>query len=1053
MKRFLCLAAAICVLFTATAFGDGIATPSDLCTHENTHVVVTDDGWHHVRCVDCDFELGSAGGHINISNSFEFDYSQHWQVCEDCGGKANIDEHYAICSNPNVCTVCGAQNINAPFVVHDNTNANTHCFVTDDGWHHNYCDGCDLEVSSSSDHIYGEPWEFDDSQHWTFCTDCGEKIGINYHSANCQNPTQCATCGATGVEISYVSHNYGSYYAENYEHDVENHWCICDDCGEKISVALHWADCEDPTVCMYCGAADVNIACISHDFDPDYVHDNLGHWMPCKKCGEKVNYYVHHANCSNPNVCADCGASGIEINYVMHEYDYENYKYNKNQHWLECKSCGEQYAKQDHLVNCSDTATCTICKGTNIEAANVEHTYGVTKYNSKYHLNKCIFCGDEYKSEHYAECANPTVCVGCGATDISVSSVSHHSSESYEHDNEKHWLYCDDCGEKMIDSEHYACCTNPTVCATCGASNVKISNFSHNYNNVSYKYDNRLHHEICDDCGEVISDDVHHAICTDPTVCYTCGASDVFITYVDHIGSSEPYQYDDENHWIMCSGCEKRAHVNSHWAPCDKPDECEECGASASEVNINIYHSTEFKVTEHDEKNHWWKCTDCGEKCDVEEHWSDCTSTNACNNCGATDVKLSYIEHYNHIYAVQEHDNKYHWAICSECGEEINYGEHYATCANPNKCANEDCQATGVEISYIIHDDKYSHDKTTCTRTCHDCGRVETGLHLASCTTDKIMCENCHFSEPKITIGEVLHYKIGAVENKSTGEYRFFDRENLTYQHDESSHWVLCDECHDGKKFRTDSHTIDDSGFCTVCGYQAPLPTVEPTAEPTIEPTVEPTPAFTAKPTQKPAASSEKQPCTHSSGFTCTYNGDGTHTTVCRDCGKSAVRSCVMIENVSGITAIAICRDCCHVEIRTAAGSEQEVVSDKEAAILPSRLENISAVLPAGATLVAALIGNPESAFNIEGMNIETCISISIVAEDIVEDLGGEITVALTLEDPTIIDGKKLLRMDEDAEIKGEYSVLTNVDFTLEEDVLTFTTDRLGIFLVASAKE
>lgn len=156
--------------------------------------------------------------------------------------------------------------------------------------------------------------------------------GQSRHVASCTNPGVCAYCGATGVTFAGVQHKSNL----KWEHDDTSHWFVCQDCGEKYNQSTHEASCDQPTVCHVCGAEGVIFDGVAHeDEDGVYDHDETKHWWVCTKCGEITYESEHFAYCDNPTVCAECGAEDVTMDYVYHNWPgkYE-YEYDATKHCL-----------------------------------------------------------------------------------------------------------------------------------------------------------------------------------------------------------------------------------------------------------------------------------------------------------------------------------------------------------------------------------------------------------------------------------------------------------------------------------------------------------------------------------------------------------------------------------------------------------------------------------------------------------------------------------------------------------------------------------------------
>ncbi len=316
------------------------------------------------------------------------------------------------------------------------------------------------------------------------------------HWAVCTAPDVCAECGEKNVEISHISHRFGRA-----AYDDEYHWWICEECGEEDR-SPHWTYCDAPNVCEICGAKDVKMEFVSHNYEwEDAKHDGLYHWWICLKCGETVDKSPHWALCDEPDVCADCGAAGVTMDSVVHECNWEDARYDGETHWWLCERCGEKV--------------------------------------------------DQYG--HWAECDSPDECAVCGAKQVSMVYISHLFNEGEpRHDDTSHWLTCERCGEKANQSEHWAFCGKPDECAVCGAKNVSMEYVSHPF---EMKYDGAHHWLFCPVCGEECEKTEHVVYCGAPDACWICGAP--YKGEIRHVVQSpDDYrEYDGTCHQFECGHC------------------------------------------------------------------------------------------------------------------------------------------------------------------------------------------------------------------------------------------------------------------------------------------------------------------------------------------------------------------------------------------------------------------------------------------------------------------------------------------------------------------
>lgn len=88
------------------------------------------------------------------------------------------------------------------------------------------------------------------------------------HYVYCDNLTVCARCGKTVRQGEARMRHVGEEHVSgHYEHDAKSHWWACGGCGEKLFVGTHYADCDKADSCEECGASGVTIGRLYHEFE------------------------------------------------------------------------------------------------------------------------------------------------------------------------------------------------------------------------------------------------------------------------------------------------------------------------------------------------------------------------------------------------------------------------------------------------------------------------------------------------------------------------------------------------------------------------------------------------------------------------------------------------------------------------------------------------------------------------------------------------------------------------------------------------------------------
>lgn len=101
----------------------------------------------------------------------------------------------------------------------------------------------------------------------------------------------------------------------------------------------------------------------------------------------------------------------------------------------------------------------------------------------------------------------------------SEEACRHENRISYTNET-SHGEKCADCGEVMTDFMHVAVCTAPNKCMDCGAP---FSTNDIRHDALVWENDDARHRLVCTSCGTVCADwEEHHALCEDPHVCASC---------------------------------------------------------------------------------------------------------------------------------------------------------------------------------------------------------------------------------------------------------------------------------------------------------------------------------------------------------------------------------------------------------------------------------------------------------------------------------------------------------------------------------------------------
>ena len=303
---------------------------------------------------------------------WEHTETEHWYVCQTCGQQIEREKHWAFCNNPTTCRACGLTAADGIVIDQVYHSAEGYTYSAAQHWaecklcgeklnlenHWAYCtapDKCAVCGLTKADGIVLEgvfhDWEgfdHDASAHWHTCKRCGNTYQNEKHWASCANPGVCAVCGlsaSSGITIDTVKHD-----AAAWTYNQTEHWQKCAQCGQEFNRETHWTDCTNPNACMKCGqaAGSVTIAAVYHSWEA-YQHNDTEHWAVCDLCHKTFNRGEHWASCTNPGQCAICGipyaGESVHVNN-----DPKAYKpYNDLYHQFVCENCGKTVTEAHHF--------------------------------------------------------------------------------------------------------------------------------------------------------------------------------------------------------------------------------------------------------------------------------------------------------------------------------------------------------------------------------------------------------------------------------------------------------------------------------------------------------------------------------------------------------------------------------------------------------------------------------------------------------------------------------------------------------------------------------
>lgn len=296
--------------------------------------------------------------------------------------------------------------------------------------------------------------------------------------------------------------------------------------GAVRAECRHWVLCQHPTVCAVCGAENVSVP--AEDVSHEWLFTDLGdsHQLYCLYCDYQEAPEVHFAACDAPSVCIGCGAKNLELSAdcIVH---YDEYTDLGAQHQYRCAVCGEQDEPEDHWAMCDDPVTCVGCGIIKIDIPDAE-IYHEVKYRmlDGQHQLICERCDyTEAPAEHVSVCSEPELCVECGASVPAKGPdelVHFTVNVAFNITDTTHEKYCMHCGFSWGVVAHQLTCADPTTCAACGKTGLNAADYPcvHVGTLAGLSVTQTGHSFDCSQCGQHADNEAH---IFDESFCCTCG--------------------------------------------------------------------------------------------------------------------------------------------------------------------------------------------------------------------------------------------------------------------------------------------------------------------------------------------------------------------------------------------------------------------------------------------------------------------------------------------------------------------------------------------------
>ena len=631
----------------AEPFGDKIA-----------HYVICANTGDRTKCQECSAPVDPSTvsvQHVELSDAeWEYDETAHWRQECVCGECMVYEDHYASCLAPEAgCERCGyTGSISVGHEWGETTyideqycgTACTRCGEEELIEHasfsclSNICEFCGSEFNNTDPNHSWEGREYDETGCWNVCLECGEEVNKSNHWYTCAAPNTCANCGY----VSPTATQYDHAWTEVYEKDnPDYHYKHCTTCGGEYGIASHTVSCANPGVCTGCGATGITVDEIKHG-NVTWEHNATKHWGVCSTCGGTQDEGPHWTDCSKPNLCQDCGATGVTIDpsILSHfDVDWNNYEHDATHHWYTCRTCNIKAFYEEHAVNCTSAGACADCGY--VGDFDVQHPALKAGWESdeNNHWKICAVCNDAVNKAAHEDENRDDKCDICKAQLVH----KHYWGEPVIVDatctaDGSKTTTCDTCGEKTVEtiaSTGHAWGEPVIVDATCTADGSKTT--------------------TCDTCGEKTMETIAatghswgepvivKATCTadgsKTTTCDTCGEKAMETIASTGHAWGEPVIVDatctaDGSKTIACANCDEKAmetiaSTGHAWsepvivkATCtadgSKTTTCDTCGEKTMETIASTGHAWSEPVivdaTCTADGSKTITCATCGEK-------------------------------------------------------------------------------------------------------------------------------------------------------------------------------------------------------------------------------------------------------------------------------------------------------------------------------------------------------------------------------------------------------------------------------------------------------
>ena len=552
----------------------------------------------------------------------------------------------------------------------------------------NHTGGTEIRNASEANHVLQTKGYTGD----TYCRGCNTKL-------------------SSGTEILPGDHIPESVWKMN----ENNHWKECSVFGCGIIIentsGAHAYDGDGDADCNICGYTRTIIPIHKHSLEKVSAvaatctsTGNTEHYK-CEDCGKLfsdpagtkeitaesviVGMLPHspkelpaiEATCENAGLsagskCENCDTIIIEQTVTAakgHDFVSGIWRYDTAQHWKKCSRCDVTDTKENHIYDNEQDNSCKVC-GYNrgIAPAHTHNWADAWSHNTAYHWHECLSSGCDV-TENILK-AGYAAHIEAAAVRENETAATCTTDGSYDE-----VVYCTDCHAEISRTKNITkaldhewgnwVVTKPATSSEDGEEQrICIRDSSH----VETKIIPALTHTH--QYSEVVKDEYikSAATCTEPAVYYKsceCGetSTDTF-TSGNALGHDFiVLQHDENQHWKKCSRCDVTDIKSDHDYDSEQDNICNVCGynrgiAPGHTHTLIKVDGTPATCTEEGVKD-YWKCSECGKLFENEQGTAEITDTG--------------IPAKGHSYSsVWSSDTACHWHQCIACIAETDKAAH-----------------------------------------------------------------------------------------------------------------------------------------------------------------------------------------------------------------------------------------------------------------------------------------------------------------------------------------------------------------------------------------